>query len=105
MGWTGNLQYKIVNSDYDFSVNDFHFSLLGSMLNFGAAMVCIIAGLMINMIGRKVTMIIIVIPFTIGWLLLVLAANSVMLIVGRTLIGIGCGAVCVACPVSINFHS
>jgi SP family facilitated glucose transporter-like MFS transporter 8 len=100
LGWTSNLQYKILYTDYNFPVNDIHFSLLGSMLNFGAAIICIIAGLLINVIGRKITMLVIVIPFTIGWALLVSAVNPAMLILGRTLIGIGCGSVCVACPVS-----
>jgi MFS family permease len=73
------------------------------MLNFGAAVVCIFMGLVINWRGRRGTMLITMIPFTAGWMLLVFAQNVIMLIIGRTLIGIGCGSVCVACPVSSNF--
>lgn len=105
LGWTGNLQYKILFTDYNFAINDIQFSLLGSMLNFGAAVICIIAGLLINVIGRKITMIMIMFPFTLGWVLLVFATNPIMLIIGRTFIGIGCGAVCVSCPVTFKYYS
>lgn len=100
LGWTSNLQTKIQHTDYDFEVNEVQFSLLGSMLNFGAAIICIIAGLMINVVGRRKTMIMILFPFTIGWICLVFAGSPITLILGRILIGIGCGSVCVSCPVS-----
>lgn len=118
LGWTSNLQTKILTGDYGFEVKDYgekiklqvkflpqyqisftEFSLLSSMLNIGAACVCILVGYIINLIGRRRTMLLIFVPLSIGWVLLIAATNAVMLIVGRAFIGVACGGVCVAGPV------
>lgn len=39
-----------------------------------------------------------VIPFTVGWILVIFASNLVMLLIGRFLLGIAGGAFCVAAP-------
>lgn len=44
-------------------------------------------------------MLLITVPFIIGWTLLIVATNVEMLIVGRAFIGIGAGGVCVSGPV------
>ena len=69
------------------------------MLNIGAACVCILIGYIINMIGRRRTLLLIFVPFVIGWILLIAATNAAMIIVGRAFIGVGCGSICVAGPV------
>jgi MFS family permease len=102
LGWTSNLQTKILKFDYGFLVTDMEFSLIGSMLNFGAACVCILMGFLINWIGRRGTMLFILIPYIIGWVLLVVASNVTMLIIGRALIGIACGGCCVSAPVRLE---
>ena len=43
-----------------------------------------------------------IVPFTIGWALIIWAQNLAMLIVARVLIGIAGGAFCVASPVYIG---
>lgn len=43
-------------------------------------------------------MLLLVIPFTIGWLLVIFASNLAMLMVGRFLLGVAGGAFCVAAP-------
>lgn len=70
------------------------------MLNIGAALVCVLVGFIINMIGRRRTMLLILVPFVVGWGLLIFATNAVMLIVGRAFIGTACGGICVSGPVS-----
>lgn len=72
------------------------------MLNIGAAVICILVGFIINLIGRRRTLLAICVPFLLGWILLITAINPVMLIVGRAFIGVACGAVCVAGPVCIE---
>lgn len=102
LGWSSNLQYKIVEfADYGFPVSEMEFSILGSMLNLGAASVCILTGFLINIFGRRGTMLLILIPYILGWCLLIAASNVTMLIVGRALVGMACGACCVSCPVSV----
>ncbi|KAG5684031.1 hypothetical protein PVAND_013284 [Polypedilum vanderplanki] len=102
LGWTANLQKKIINHDYGFEVSELQFSIIGSMLNFGAACVCILMGFSINLIGRRGTMLLILIPFIVGWVLLVTAADLSMLLIGRALLGIASGGCCVAMPVYIG---
>lgn len=75
-------------------------ALLSSMLNIGAAVICLFMGFIINLIGRRKTMLLILLPFLIGWFLLIAATNAVMLIVGRAFIGVACGGICVSGPVS-----
>lgn len=75
-------------------------SLMSSMLNIGAASICLLMGYIVNLVGRRRTMLLILAPFIAGWLLLILAVNPGMLIVGRALIGVACGGICVCVPVS-----
>ena len=82
-------------------MSEVEFSLVGSMLNLGAASVCVLTGFMINYFGRRGTMILVLIPYILGWCLLITAVNITMLIIGRALIGMACGACCVSCPVCI----
>lgn len=68
-------------------------------MNLGAAFICIPIGILINITGRKYTMLMLIIPFTIGWSLIIFAANVVMLYIGRILLGIAGGAFCVTAPI------
>lgn len=72
--------------------------MIGSLVTLGAAFVCIIIGSILQMIGRKLTMLLLVIPFTVGWLLVTIPANLLMLYVGRFLLGVSGGAFCIAAP-------
>lgn len=67
-------------------------------MTLGAAAVCILTGYLINFIGRKTTMLLIVLPFTMGWVMIMSAQNVIMFVVGRTLLGIASGSICVAAP-------
>lgn len=89
-------------TDFDFPISEADASWVGSALNLGAMVMCIPIGYFINMIGRKGAMLALVIPFSIGWILLVTAQNLAMLIIGRVFIGISCGGFCVAAPIFIG---
>ncbi|CAO1381672.1 unnamed protein product [Diamesa serratosioi] len=99
LGWTSTLESKIKGGDYDFSVETIQFSWISSILNLGAACVCILMGILINAVGRKNAMLLILIPFSIGWGMLILAKSVIMLLIGRLFLGIACGCICVAGPV------
>lgn len=105
LGWTSPANPRLINgteSEYDFTLSDEQASWVGSSINLGAAAICIPIGIFINLIGRKWSMLSLVIPFTIGWGLLIWAQNVAMMIVARVLIGIAGGAFCVAAPVYIG---
>ncbi|EDW73091.2 uncharacterized protein Dwil_GK17357 [Drosophila willistoni] len=99
LGWTSPAQTEIVdNPDYAFPVNDDQFSWVSSAMTLGAACVCIPIGFLINMIGRKWTMLFLVLPFLLGWGLLIWAKNLAMMYSSRFILGIAGGAFCVTAP-------
>ncbi|XP_017043359.1 facilitated trehalose transporter Tret1-2 homolog isoform X2 [Drosophila ficusphila] len=100
LGWTSPAQTAIVDDHkgYDFDVDKTQFSWVGSAMTLGAACVCIPIGILINLIGRKWTMMFLVLPFVIGWAMLIWAANVGMLYASRFILGISGGAFCVTAP-------
>ncbi|XP_036327512.1 glucose transporter type 3-like [Rhagoletis pomonella] len=98
LGWTSPAEVKINNGAYDFEVSKSEFSWVGSAMTLGAAFVCIPTGILINLVGRKLAMLLLVLPFTLGWGLLIWAQNVPMMFVARFLLGIAGGAFCVAAP-------
>lgn len=104
LGWTAQISKKVVSKpgdpfgEYNFFVSQDNWSWVGSVVPVGAALICIFIGTIIQVIGRKLTMLLLVVPFTIGWALVIFATNVPILLVGRFLLGISGGAFCVAAP-------
>lgn len=84
--------------EYDFEITNQDFAWIGSLVTLGAANICLIIGVIMQLLGRKLTMLLIVIPFTMGWILVMFAENLTMLNLGRFLLGISGGGFCVAVP-------
>lgn len=76
-----------------------------SLVAIGALFGCIIAGLAVDLLGRKVAIIVGAIPLELGWLLLFFAENRLMLYCGRVITGVGCGIETLAVAVSIVLKS
>ncbi|XP_032598795.1 facilitated trehalose transporter Tret1-2 homolog isoform X3 [Drosophila grimshawi] len=100
LGWTSPADTPIVadGTAYDFDVSKEQFSWISSFMTLGAACVCIPIGFLINMIGRKWTMLFLVLPFVLGWALLIWAQNVGMMYAARFILGIAGGAFCVTAP-------
>jgi len=100
LGWTSPAETEIVDlgKGYSFPVDKDQFSWVGSAMTLGAACVCIPIGFLINLIGRKWTMLFLVLPFILGWAMLIWAANVGMLYASRFILGIAGGAFCVTAP-------
>lgn len=63
LGWTSPAGPGLINgteTEYDFEINAEAFSWVASSLNLGAAAICIPIGILINMLGRKLTMLLMV---------------------------------------------
>lgn len=71
---------------------------IASFATLGALVSCIPTGILCDYIGRKVTMLLLVIPFVIGWLLIIFANSIDMIFAGRFVTGFAGGAFCVAAP-------
>lgn len=98
LSWTSPAEEPIMAGELGFEVTAGQFSWVGALVALGAATVCYPIAIIMNMFGRKITMLGLIIPFTIGWLLLYFASNVAMLMIGRYLVGIAGGAFCVSAP-------
>lgn len=98
LGWTSPTQNQIESGHYGFPVSVDHFSWVGSITNIGAALSCIPIGMLCQKFGRKLTMLAMVLPFILGWALIIWANSVGTLIAGRFFLGIAAGAFCVAAP-------
>lgn len=97
LGWTSPAQSQ-KDEAYDFEISSEQFSWVSSFMTLGAACVCIPIGFLINFIGRKWTMLFLVLPFVLGWALLIWAQNLAMMYAARFILGISGGAFCVTAP-------
>lgn len=106
LGWTSPTGQLVVDraddpafvGEYGFGIGSEAWSWVGSSTTLGAAAMCVVIGTIINMFGRKLTMLLLVVPFVIGWALVTWPQNVAMLLVGRVLLGISGGAFCVTAP-------
>ncbi|XP_037869679.1 facilitated trehalose transporter Tret1 isoform X4 [Bombyx mori] len=101
LGWSSPVVFKITqpnNTDYNFDISETEGSWIGSVINLGAAAICFPIGLVMDAIGRKKTMLFLILPFTLGWLLITFGTSVGMLIGGRLITGIAGGAFCVTAP-------
>ncbi|KAK2154100.1 hypothetical protein LSH36_276g00007 [Paralvinella palmiformis] len=74
-------------------------SWYGSLMTVGAIAGGPIAGLLVEKVGRKTTLMMANVPFSGGWILIVCANNYVMLFCGRILTGLAVGMNSLAAPV------
>ena len=99
IGWTNPAELDVEGGVLGFEVSKIEYGWVGSLMPLGAAFVCIPIGYVINVIGRKWTMLILVPPFVLGWVLILLASNIFMLYGARFLLGMCGGAFCIIAPI------
>ncbi|XP_070160344.1 facilitated trehalose transporter Tret1 isoform X2 [Polyergus mexicanus] len=100
LGWTSSAgeNGKNLMQDYHISISISQFSWIGSLATLGAGAICIPIGILADLIGRKTAMLFMVVPFTIGWLLIIFSKSMLMFYFGRFITGVSGGAFCVAAP-------
>ncbi|KAF5279764.1 hypothetical protein FQA39_LY05454 [Lamprigera yunnana] len=102
-GWTGNVAEDMkANSYKGLPIDDHSLSLIGSSATLGAALGCIPIGKLCDLFGRKKAMLLLTIPFVIGWLLILFPRSLLMIYTGRFLTGMAGGAFCVSAPIYIS---
>ncbi|XP_075909134.1 solute carrier family 2, facilitated glucose transporter member 8 isoform X2 [Petromyzon marinus] len=77
-------------------------SWFGSLVTIGAVLAGPLAGLLVERLGRKPTLMLSSVPFVAGWLLLVTAQSPGSLYAGRTLTGLAGGTASLVVPVYIS---
>jgi len=100
LGWTSPAGENGVDlaQQYDIRISKNEFSWIGSLTTLGAGAICVPIGIMADLIGRKIAMLLMVIPFSIGWLLIIFSKSVAMFCIARFILGISSGAFCVAAP-------
>lgn len=106
LGWTSPTEILVVTPDdnksfvgeYPFTIDKEEWSWVGSSATLGAAVMVFIIGTVVNILGRKNTMLLLIVPFVIGWALVIWAVNLPMLLVGRVMLGIAGGSFCITAP-------
>ncbi|XP_046827175.1 facilitated trehalose transporter Tret1-like [Vespa crabro] len=100
VSWTSQAGTDGVNiaTIYKITITPEEFSWIGSLAALGSAIVCVPIGTLADIIGRKYSMLMLVIPFTIGWLCIIFAKSVAFFYVGRFLTGFSGGAFCVTGP-------
>lgn len=98
LGWASPAKPRLVDEEQYFPITSSQFDWIASFLTLGAAISCLPIGFLMKKFGRKWTMLSLVVPFTIGWCLVIWAQNFTMLLIGRLVIGVAGGAFCVAAP-------
>ncbi|XP_064543958.1 facilitated trehalose transporter Tret1-2 homolog [Drosophila montana] len=96
MGWSSPVEQMLTEENaYGFPISSDQFGWLSSLLTLGATVVCIPAGFIIDWIGRRPTMLALIPPYMVGWILMIFAQNVMMLYFGRFILGVCGGAFCV----------
>ncbi|XP_015177990.1 PREDICTED: facilitated trehalose transporter Tret1-like [Polistes dominula] len=87
-----------LSETFKFPITPEEFSWIGSLAPLGAAVSCVPIGKLSDIIGRKYAMLLLIIPFTIGWLFIIFASSVIYFYIGRFLTGFSGGAFCVMGP-------
>nr|XP_027220015.1 facilitated trehalose transporter Tret1-like [Penaeus vannamei] len=113
MGFSAPAGPQLIRNASDSSQNDsdadnalmltsLEYSWFSSLPNLAAAAVGPFAGLAMNKIGRRGTMLASVAPFVAGWVLICLAGDLWTLLAGRLVTGFTMGTMSVVCPTFIG---
>lgn len=98
LAWSSPAEVPVENGALGFPVTPSEFGWIGALVTLGAATICFPITFVLDSIGRKPTMLLLIIPFTIGWAIIYYASSVWMLCLGRFLCGIAGGAFCVTVP-------
>lgn len=105
LGWSSPAEFKVVNAtDYHFPVNSEQWSWVGSTPTLGGVVSCLLIGFVMDAIGRKMTMLGLIMPFTIGWAMIIWPSSVVLLYIGRFVVGFAGGAFFVVCFNHLFIH-
>ncbi|KAL1811799.1 hypothetical protein ACET3Z_021864 [Daucus carota] len=98
VGYTSAAEAGIME---DLSLSIAQFSLFGSILNFGSMLGAIASGKLADLMGRKLTMLLMDILLIIGWSAIIFAQGALWLQLGRLSLGFGFGILTFLLPVYI----
>lgn len=98
LAWTAPVLAKLQAPDSWLPLGESEGSWVASLMTIGACVGAVPAGAITERFGRKGTMLLLAVPFTISWLLILFASNAAMLYAARAIAGFATGATSVAAP-------
>lgn len=98
LGWSSPAAPRLIDEEQYFPISTSQWSWIASIVTVGCAISCIPIGYLMNKFGRKRTMMCLVVPFLIGWGLIIWAQNFMMMLIGRVFLGLAGGAFCITAP-------
>lgn len=99
LGWPAPAGPRLTEGDdLFFPITDVQFDWVASIITLGCAISCLPIGFLMKKFGRKWTMLSLVVPFIIGWSLVIWTQSFMTLLIGRFIIGLAGGAFCVSAP-------
>lgn len=102
IGWTSPMIPQLLSSNSSLQVSSSDAGWITSFLMLGAFPGCILAGLIVDKIGRKTSLLLANIPLLLGWILVLIAWKPYILFIARFISGIGMGSVYVLCPIYLG---
>lgn len=98
LGWPSPAASRFGVDGSNFPISKSEFDSSASIITLGTLVSCLPIGMLMKIFGRKWTMIGLVVPFMVGWILVIWASNMTMLLIGRFSLGLAGGAFCIAAP-------
>ncbi|XP_025209206.1 facilitated trehalose transporter Tret1-2 homolog [Melanaphis sacchari] len=98
LGWTSPAGPMMENGQYGFQITEDDISWIASCMPLGAMLGCPFIGCLMNKLGRKHLMIMLIFPAFFGWEMIICANSVVMICIGRVLTGFASGAYSVIVP-------
>lgn len=95
LAWTSQISEELLDGKLGFPVTVDQLGWVGSFMPLGAATLSLFIGPLADLFGRKLSMLLLIIPATLGWCLLIWPQNVEMLYSGRFITGMVAGAFCV----------
>lgn len=103
LAWTSPISNILEKGEFhNIEMSQSQLGWIGSLVPLGALCTCIPTGFICDKIGRKNTLLSLLIPYSLGWSLIVWSNNLTMLCFGRLICGIAVGACCVAAPLYVS---
>ncbi|XP_037725388.1 glucose transporter type 3 [Drosophila subpulchrella] len=100
VGWSGSVEKSVMeHQSYLFNLSAAEWNGVCILLTLGAAVWCVPMGYMVRSCGCKRTILMQLLPNTLGWCLTAFAQSVYMLYAGRFVLGMCGGAHCVAVPI------
>lgn len=95
IAWTSQISEELMAGALGFPMTEDQLGWVGSLMPLGAATLSLLTGLICNIFGPKLTMLLMITPATLGWLLIIFAQSVAMLYCGRFITGMVAGAFCI----------